>query len=399
MTEARIDFDHVWMKFHRGQTHDSLRDLLPALARRALRRAPDPTELADQDFWAVRDLSFAVRPGQVLGIIGSNGSGKSTTLRILTKILEPTRGQCSITGRVGALIEISAGFHGDLTGRENVYLQGAIMGLRSRDIARKFDDIVEFAGIGEFIDTPVKRYSSGMNARLGFSIAAHMDPDVLIIDEVLAVGDFVFQERAFGRISQLARSGIPVVVVSHQLDRIAELCTDAILLERGVVRCQGTPTECIAAYVQPQAVAEEDTRGAPVASPVVYREISVVGDDPVRSGGEVTIRVSGTVQGSIPPSVDPLLFRLRSLTTGQVMYTSGTRQLGVELPEGRGFDAEIRLQMNVAASTYMLEAAVYDTLTRRNFVRSPGVRIQVTDPGTFAGAVQLNAKVRFRESQ
>ena len=279
MTEARIDFDHVWMKFHRGQTHDSLRDLLPAMARRALRRAPDPSELADQDFWAVRDLSFAVRPGQVLGIIGSNGSGKSTTLRILTKILEPTRGECSITGRVGALIEISAGFHGDLTGRENVYLQGAIMGLRSRDIARKFDDIVEFAGIGEFIDTPVKRYSSGMNARLGFSIAAHMDPDVLIIDEVLAVGDFVFQERAFGRISQLARSGIPVVVVSHQLDRIAELCTDAILLERGVVRCQGTPTECIAAYVQPQAVAEEDTRGASATSPVVYREISVVGDD------------------------------------------------------------------------------------------------------------------------
>jgi len=399
MTGARIAFDHVWMKFHRGEMHDSLRDLLPALARKALQRGPAAADLAEGDFWAVRDLSFEVLPGQVLGIIGANGSGKSTTLRILTKILEPTRGRCTINGRVGALIEVSAGFHGDLTGRENVFLQGAIMGLRSRDIARKFDEIVEFSGIEAFIDTPVKRYSSGMNARLGFSIAAHMDPDVLIIDEVLAVGDYLFQERAFGRISDLAESGIPVVVVSHQLDRISQLCTDAILLERGVPTFRGAPDDCIAAYVQPSPeAAGEGAAGAGAAEasgPIAFRSAVILDGADIRSGDWCTVRVEGVVHGHVAPTIDPLLIRVRSLTTGKVVFVSGLRQLGLELPQGRGFVANVQLQANLAPGSYLIEAASLDTLTRQNLAHSPATMLRVTDPGTFRGTAQLNARIEF----
>src|SRR6185295_19042136 len=235
-------------RFRRGQLHDSLRDLLPTLSRRLVRFGNNggPDGLRANEFWALRDLSFEVKPGQALGIIGGNGAGKSTALKILTKILRPTTGTIEVDGRIGSLIEISAGFHGDLTGRENVFLQGAIMGMKIADITRRFDQIVEFSGIADFIDTPVKRYSSGMNARLGFAIAAHLEPDVLIIDEVLAVGDMRFQERAFGRIRELARSGLPVVMVSHQLDRVAELCTDVIVLRSGEVAARGEPGEAIA---------------------------------------------------------------------------------------------------------------------------------------------------------
>src|SRR5207248_1473474 len=178
------------------------------------------TDLVAEEFWAVRDISFAVNEGEALGIIGPNGAGKSTVLKLLTRILKPTRGTCAVRGRVGALIEVAAGFHPDLTGRENVFLQGAVMGMKRAEIVRAFDDIIDFAGIAGFVDTPVKRYSSGMNARLGFSIAAHLSPDVLIIDEVLSVGDAAFQERCTTRMQSLIAEGIPLVFVSHNLPAV-----------------------------------------------------------------------------------------------------------------------------------------------------------------------------------
>ena len=248
MAEGLIEFQHVWKKFRRGEFHDSLRDLVPALASTLFGERRRET-LEQREFWAVQDVSFSVRPGEALGIIGPNGAGKSTILKLLTRILRPTRGRCGIRGRVGTLIEIAAGFHQDLTGAENIFLQGCIMGMTRREIAARFDDIVEFSELAEFIDTPVKRYSSGMNARLGFAIAAHMSPDVLIVDEVLAVGDWRFQRKAFERIGDMVRRGLPVVIVSHQLDRIASLCTHCLLLDRGRVVKRGTPDECIAHYV------------------------------------------------------------------------------------------------------------------------------------------------------
>ena len=248
MPQPGIEFDAVWKKFRRGEHHDSLRDLIPALFRRATGRAGSRADLAEAEFWAVKDVSFTVHPGEALAIIGPNGAGKSTILKLLNRILPPTRGRCEVRGRAGALIEIAAGFHQDLTGRENVYLQGAIMGMRRAEIARKFDRIVDFSGVSEFIDTPVKRYSSGMNARLGFAIAAHLDPDVLIIDEVLSVGDAAFQEQCIVRMRELATSGVPLIFVSHNLPAVLDLCNRGLVLARGSAAFMGTAAEAVRHY-------------------------------------------------------------------------------------------------------------------------------------------------------
>lgn len=387
MTNHGIIFDSVWKKFHLGETHDSLRDLIPAALSRMTGRGPKKSDLADGDFWAVRDLSFEVHPGQTLGIIGANGSGKSTTLKLLTRIHEPTRGYCELRGRVGTLIEVAAGFHGDLTGRENVFLQGAIMGMRTRDIERKFDEIVDFSGISEFIDTPVKRYSSGMNARLGFAIAAHLEPDVLIIDEVLAVGDLAFQERAFGRIRDLAQSGIPVVIVSHQMDRIAELCTDAILLRKGEVMARGPSQEVISAYVRQNALPA--AKGGNTG-PVSFANTTLLDNEDVLSGDRVAFQIDGTVSGPISDSVEPLFIRLRSLKTGTMIYSTGSRQMKLALSQG-DFSVRLSLQANLPVGDYLIEVSSANLISQDDMSNGPSVMIRVTDPNTFRGWIQLNA--------
>ena len=246
MAEHVIAFDGVWKKFRRGEHHDSLRDLVPSLVRRLTgRREP---VLDNDEFWVLREVSFEVKPGQVLGIIGPNGAGKSTALKVLTRILKPTRGRIRVHGRIGALIELAAGFHPDLTGRENIFLQGAIMGMKREAIRRRFDEIVEFAGIPDFIDTPVKRYSSGMNARLGFAIAAHLDPEVLLIDEVLAVGDFDYQQKCYARLEQFRREGIPIAFVSHNMQAIATLCDRVLLLRPQQAPIVGDVSAVLAEY-------------------------------------------------------------------------------------------------------------------------------------------------------
>ena len=264
---ATVSLDGVWKKFRRGERHDSLRDLVPAmLARLGRRRVEQP--MARDEFWALRDVSFQVGAGEAVGIIGPNGAGKSTILKLLTKILRPTRGALSVQGRVGALIEVAAGFHPDLTGRENVYLQGAILGMTQAEIGRKFDAIVDFAGVEEFIGTPVKRYSSGMNARLGFAIAAHLDPDVLLVDEVLSVGDVAFQAKCMARMRALITKGVPLVFVSHNLTAVVDLCSRAVLIDRGVVRFDGRPAEAVAEFrryrPEPSATVDGVTDNHPI---------------------------------------------------------------------------------------------------------------------------------------
>lgn len=389
----QVVFDRVWKKFHRGERHDSLRDLVPAALGRLVGRDAGARELHQGDFWAVRDLSFEVNPGQTLGIIGPNGSGKSTTLKLLTRIYDPTRGRCAIYGRVGTLIEISAGFHGDLTGRENVFLQGAIMGMRAHEITRRFDEIVEFSGIADFIDTPVKRYSSGMNARLGFSIAAHLEPDVLIIDEVLAVGDMKFQERAFGRIRELARSGLPVVMVSHQLDRIAELCTDVIVLRHGEVAARGTAEEAIAAYV-----GQHDAERAAIRSDLIVFDSLELSSPAVRSGAHVTLRIEGCVTGDLDEHAEPLGIQVRSLRSGQPLFVTGSRRLGVTLGQRGPFSVEVTLQANLPPGDYLVEAGAQDSLTFQVFATAPSALLRVSDPGSFRGTHQLNASIRVLDA-
>ena len=385
MTTPRLTFDRVWKKFHRGAIHDSLRDLIPDLARRAFGRAPANAELQAGDFWAVRNLSFEVGPGQTLGIIGPNGSGKSTTLKILTRIMAPTRGHASVTGRLGALIEVSAGFHGDLTGRENVFLQGAIMGMRTSDIVQRFDQIVDFSGISDAIDTPVKRYSSGMSARLGFSIAAHLEPDVLIIDEVLAVGDLQFQERAFGRLHALAKSGIPVVLVSHQLDRVAQLCSEAILLNSGEAVCRGTADDAISAYVRQHEV----TRAVASSGIVTFDSVRVIEGEAVQSGRRCAVLITGTVSEALTSNVDPLLVRVRSLRTGSEVYVTRSKRLGFEVKPGP-LAVRVELQANLPPGSYMIEVAARDMPGERDVANGPAAVFQVVSANEFLGTVQLN---------
>ena len=293
---ASVVFEGVWKKFRRGERHDSLRDLVPSLiARIGARRAPPKLDAAE--FWALKDVSFKVEPGEALGIIGPNGAGKSTTLKLLTKILKPTRGRMAVQGRVGALIEVAAGFHPDLTGRENVYLQGAIMGMSRAEIARKFDAIVDFAGVEEFIGTPVKRYSSGMNARLGFAIAAHLDPDVLLIDEVLSVGDVSFQAKCVDRMQRLIKDGVPLVYVSHNLTAVVDLCSRALLIDRGAVRFDGRPAEAVAEFrrYRPEPTAAADSAAA--AGPIRITGVQLLHPAGESSplfvtGRPITVRVS-----------------------------------------------------------------------------------------------------------
>lgn len=202
------------------------------------------------EFWALRDVSFEVREGDVVGIIGRNGSGKSTLLKILSRITAPTEGSVSLKGRLACLLEVGTGFHHELTGRENIYLNGAILGMTRAEITRKFDEIVDFAGVEKFIDTPVKRYSSGMTVRLAFAVAANLEPEILVIDEVLAVGDAAFQKKCLGKMSAVAREGRTILFVSHQAAAVENLCNRGLVLESGRVRFQGTQTEAISRYVE-----------------------------------------------------------------------------------------------------------------------------------------------------
>ncbi len=234
MTEPVVlRMDHVYKKFTKGERHDSLRDLIPALTKRAIRSFSAPPELRAQEFWALQDVSFEIRKGEAVGIIGHNGAGKSTMLKHLSGLLKPTRGRIDVVGRLSALIDVGAGFHPDLTGRENIFINGAILGMSRAEVRRKFDDIVAFSELKDFIDTPVKRYSSGMYARLGFAVAVHMEPDILIIDEVLSVGDYAFQTKGVEKMRSILKSGATVIFVSHSLRSVADLCDRALLFAKG----------------------------------------------------------------------------------------------------------------------------------------------------------------------
>lgn len=212
----------------------------------------DRTQKADSDYvWALRNINFEVRKGEILGIIGKNGAGKSTLLKILSKITAPTTGSIKVRGRIASLLEVGTGFHAELTGRENVYLNGAILGMRREEVTRKLDEIIDFAGIARYIDTPVKRYSSGMTVRLGFAVAAHLEPEILVVDEVLAVGDAEFQKKAIGKMQDVSRDGgRTVLFVSHNMASIQNLCTRCVVLENGETTFEGNTNEAIDYYLQ-----------------------------------------------------------------------------------------------------------------------------------------------------
>ena len=238
MSNVAIDFSHVYKKFKRGEKFDSLRDFIPYLTKKYISGGSNG-DLREKEFWAVKDVSFQLGFGEAVGIIGPNGAGKSTILKLLSGILLPNKGSYKVNGKISALIEVGAGFHPDLTGKENIYLNGAILGMTREEVRKKYDSIVEFSELEEFIDTPVKRYSSGMYARLGFSIAAHVDPQILLIDEVLSVGDFSFQQKCMGKMHEIIGNGTTIIFISHNIPAVINLCPKTILLNRGAVHQYG----------------------------------------------------------------------------------------------------------------------------------------------------------------
>ena len=254
----------------------------------------------DDIIWAVKDVSFEVKKGEVLGLIGGNGAGKSTLLKILARITDPTNGQAQIQGRISSLLEVGTGFHQELTGRENVYLNGTILGMKKREIERKYDEIVEFSGVEKFIDTPVKRYSSGMKVRLAFAVAAFMEPEILLVDEVLAVGDTAFQEKCIGKMSDISMQGRTVIFVSHNMAAIEHLCERVILLESGKIKLDAQPNVAIAEYfeslsafskVQDLALVPRKKGFFPVIQKVEFKNKNGNTVSSVQTGDELTVHI------------------------------------------------------------------------------------------------------------
>jgi len=256
MNRAAIRAEQLSKRYKIGTTQQPYRTVRESLSRalmapfRAIAPRNDYKNIREEDhtFWALRDVSFNVSPGEVVGVIGRNGAGKSTLLKVLSRITEPTSGYADLYGRIGSLLEVGTGFHGELTGRENVYLNGAILGMKRADIARQFDRIVAFAEVERFIDTPVKHYSTGMYLRLAFAVAAHLEPEILLVDEVLAVGDVAFQQKCLGRIGEVAADGRTVLFVSHNMGAIRSLCQKGLVLDSGRVAYDGDIGRSIETY-------------------------------------------------------------------------------------------------------------------------------------------------------
>jgi lipopolysaccharide transport system ATP-binding protein len=281
-----------------------------------------------EEIWALRDVSFDVAKGEVLGIIGRNGAGKSTLLKVLTRITAPSTGRAEIRGRVGSLLEVGTGFHPELTGRENIYLNGAILGMKRREIREKLPEMVAFSGVEQFMDTPVKRYSSGMYVRLAFSVAAHFEPEILLVDEVLAVGDAEFQARCLGRMEDMGATGRTVLFVSHNMQAVSQLCDRAILLDGGRIVRDGPSEGIVAHYLQTSAGAGSsrswpDLEDAPGDELVRLRSVRIVGADGstadfVDVREPVGIELAFTVLGSGPP----VLPKIKVVTAGQIAFNA-----------------------------------------------------------------------------
>ncbi|GAA4449948.1 ABC transporter ATP-binding protein [Novipirellula rosea] len=261
MNEPAVHVENLSKRYQLGLTHaDSLTDLAAGLTRKlksilpGRRHTDRPTDAPPKqnEFWAVRDVNFDVQPGEVFGIIGRNGAGKSTLLKLISRVTSPTTGRIDLNGRVASLLEVGTGFHPDLTGRENIYMNATLLGMTRREVNQKFDEIIEFAGVGKFLETQVKRYSSGMRVRLGFAVAAHLEPEILIVDEVLTVGDAEFQNKCLGKMKSVATGGRTVLFVSHNMGAIRSLCSRACLMEQGRTAKIGEINDVIGHYLQQQ---------------------------------------------------------------------------------------------------------------------------------------------------
>lgn len=398
MSEHSLRLNHVFKRFRRGERHDSLRDLIPSLVKRAVSRDRERA-LAAEEFWVLNDISFELKKGETLGIIGHNGAGKSTMLKHLSGIMEPTRGNIEVNGRLSALIEVGAGFHPDLTGRENVYLNGVILGMSRAEVKRKFDEIVEFAGLEEFIDTPVKRYSSGMFARLGFSVAAHLEPDILVIDEVLSVGDFAFQRKGLEKMRAIAKSGATVIFVSHNLQAVAEFCQRGILLEKGRVIADGPTDQVVRRYLDTASIHED----RPARGPVRIAKTAIRGVDGQtgRFAAGQKARVSVTLDAIAPTEKVAVVIDVFNTEFYEVFNTSSER-LGcpsLSLAAGERATCDFDVELNLGPGTYYLGVYLYRYDVEREYDHVfPATSFVVTTDRDTRGSANLYPAVARFES-
>jgi len=392
--DSVIRVENVYKKFRKGEVYNSLRDLLPALTGQMFRQ--QELRKGDQrEFWALQDLSFEVKPGECFGIIGHNGAGKSTVLKILSRIMKPTKGRTSVNGRLSALIEVSAGFHQDLTGRENIFLNGTVLGMTKREIQSKLDEIIAFSGIEEFIDTPVKRYSSGMYARLGFSVAAHVHPDVLIVDEVLSVGDSLFQRKCVERMQEILRGGAAVLFVSHNLKIVAEFCHRCLLLEKGRTLAIGPSQEVIGKYLQQDSSAQgkEATPGAVVISSVKIR--GEAGEClHFQSGQKAWVDVELMAHAACKNVSITLYFLSDSFVE---LFETSTDRLGydaIDMEAGDVYRCTFELDLNLADGTFYPSVLLYRYDIQATYhTWEPAATIYVSSERHVRGVVQCFPRV------
>ncbi|HEY1482569.1 MAG TPA: ABC transporter ATP-binding protein [Candidatus Acidoferrum sp.] len=393
MSDVGLRMEHVYKKFRKGEVYNSLRDLVPALTGRMF-RGLELDARDKREFWALQDISFEVKHGESLGIIGHNGAGKSTALKILSRIMKPTKGRMIVNGRLSALIEVTAGFHPDLTGMENIFLHGTILGMTKREISSKLDQIIAFSGIEEFIDTPVKRYSSGMYARLGFSVAAHVDPEVLVVDEVLSVGDYVFQQRCMERIRSVIEGGTTVLFVSHNLKSVTEICKRAMLLDHGKVVTIDETDTVIRKYLSAGS-----TKAIPEANKPVHISNVRIRD---RAGEQTTFESGQTAWVDIEVTAREALDKLSVVIwfadeTQYIIFDTSTERLGYQpfsLQPGGTYRCSFELTLNAAHGTFHLCTAVHRYDIQKTYdKREPAATIFIGSTMAVRGSVNCFPKL------
>ena len=355
---------------------------------RNLRRLSETSDDREKGvLWALRDVSVTIERGEVMGVIGANGAGKSTLLKILAKITSPTSGEARIRGRVGSLLEVGTGFHPELTGRENVYLNGTLLGMSKREVEQRFDEIVAFSELEDFVDTPVKRYSSGMRVRLAFSVAAHLEPEILLVDEVLAVGDLKFQQKSLGKIKDVSTHGRTVVFVSHQLSMITQLCERCILLDRGRVSFVGDVSEAVARYSLSATQSDEAEKESSLSKVWIRRinGLSTAELDSIPNDREICIELGVTLENR---QEEVLIILLLEDAQGRLVIHHSFS--GVTLDHGSN---EFRIVIPALRLLPGVYGVYFKVFPNRNLTGRSWRMISVVYPVSFAGNVQQYGKV------
>jgi lipopolysaccharide transport system ATP-binding protein len=415
MSEVAIRAQDVGKRYqisHQPRAHDRLTESLWSLMTSPVDRLRGRQAETREWIWAIRNVSFEVSRGDVMGIIGRNGAGKTTLLKVLSRITEPTAGEVTLQGRVASLLEVGTGFHHELTGRENVYMSGAVLGMRRSEIVRKFDEIVDFAGVERFIDTPVKRYSSGMQVRLGFAVAAHLEPEILLVDEVLAVGDAEFQKRCLGKMSEIGQAGRTIVFVSHSMPAILRLCDRAILLDHGGVVVQGPTQHVVRAYLESDLGRTSERRWLdPAKAPgdevarlhsvrVIPLETGPADEVDIREPIEIEVVYASQNPRDLRPSVNLQFFNDEGVCLfatndwNDRAWSTRPRQAGVIRAVCRipgNFLAEGRVTVSVMASTYnptIVHATERDAIAFQVVDRSAGDGVRGVYSSDWPGVVR-----------